>query len=116
MMAGGKSRTLSRWCAVAVTAFGLAFASTSASSQDAASFYRGKVIYFVVGASPGGGYDAYARLLAPHLEQETGATVVVVNRPGAGGTLALNQVYDTKADGLTIMTPMICKVPVANSA
>ena len=103
MMAREKSVTVSLLSAVAFTAYGLAYASTAALAQDAASFYRGKVISLVVGSSPGGGFDSYARLLAPHLEQETGTTVVVVNRPGAGGLLALNQVYNAKPDGLTIV-------------
>jgi tripartite-type tricarboxylate transporter receptor subunit TctC len=57
----------------------------------------------VVGYSAGGGYDAYARLLAPHLEARLGAQVVVENRPGGGGNLALNQVAAGSPDGLTIM-------------
>lgn len=72
-------------------------------ADDAAAFYRDKVIRFVVGYGPGGGYDSYARLLAPHLEAETGATVVVENRPGGGGLLALNQLVSGEPDGLTIM-------------
>jgi tripartite-type tricarboxylate transporter receptor subunit TctC len=79
------------------------FATATASAETAAEFYQGKVVKFVVGYSAGGGYDSYARLLAPHLEQRLGATVVVENRPGGGGNLALNQVAAGTPDGLTII-------------
>jgi tripartite-type tricarboxylate transporter receptor subunit TctC len=70
-------------------------------AEDAAAFYKGKTVHFIVGYSPGGGYDTYARLLAPHFEKATGTTVVVENKPGAGGITALNQMVRGKADGLT---------------
>ena len=72
-----------------------------AQAEDAATFYKGKTVHFIVGYSPGGGYDTYARLLAPHFEKATGSTVVVENRPGAGGITALNQVVRGTPDGLT---------------
>lgn len=62
-----------------------------------------ETIRFVVGYGAGGGYDTYARFLAPKLAAATGATVVVENRPGGGGTVAANQVYQAPADGRTIM-------------
>ena len=64
----------------------------------------------MVGYGAGGGYDAYARLLAPHLEKRLDARVVVENRPGGGGIVALNQVAAAKPDGLTIM---IISAPVS---
>ena len=70
-------------------------------AEDAAAFYKGKTVQFIVGYSPGGGYDTYARLLAPHFEKATGTTVVVENKPGAGGITALNQMVRGKPDGLT---------------
>ena len=59
--------------------------ATTARSQDAKSFYQGSTVKFVVGSAPGGGYDTFARLLAPHLSRALGATVVAVaevNRHG----------------------------------
>lgn len=72
-------------------------------SADVAAYYRGRTIKLVVGYGPGGGYDTLARVIAPYLEQQTGATVVVENRPGGGGLVALNQVFQGETDGLTIM-------------
>ena len=51
----------------------------------------------------GGGYDAYARFLAPHLERETGATVIVENWTGGGGLVALNRLSADRSEGLTLM-------------
>ena len=66
-------------------------------------FYRGKTVRLVVGYGPGGGYDIYARLIAPAIGRALSATVVVVNQPGAGGLTALDRVYRAEPDGLTIM-------------
>ena len=87
--------------AVVVTGF-VGFPSQSR-ADGAADFYRGRTLHLVVGSGAGGGYDSYARMLAPHLAAVLGAEVVVENRPGAGGLLALNQIYDSEPDGLTVM-------------
>ncbi|MFA9446478.1 Bug family tripartite tricarboxylate transporter substrate binding protein [Egicoccus sp. AB-alg6-2] len=62
----------------------------------------GETITFVVGVSPGGGYDSYARMIAPFLAEELGANVVVENQPGAGGLVSLNNLYAAEPDGTTI--------------
>jgi tripartite-type tricarboxylate transporter receptor subunit TctC len=68
----------------------------------AESCYEGETATFVVPFSPGGGYDVIARGLAPFLEEELGASAVVVeNQPGAGGLTAANTLYAAEPDGLT---------------
>lgn len=74
----------------------------SAFGEDPASFYKGKTLNFLVGLSPGGGYDLYARMVAPFLEKETGATVVVRNMTGGQEYVALRALYTAKPDGLNI--------------
>ena len=74
-----------------------------ASAETAAEFYAGKVVKLVVGYGPGGGYDSYARLLAPFLEKRLGATVVVENRPGGGGMVAIGQLAASQGDSLTLV-------------
>ena len=74
-----------------------------ATAQDAATFFKDKTVKIVVGYGPGGGYDAYARMLAPHLSKAMGAAVIVENHPGAGGLAALNRVYSAEPDGLQMM-------------
>lgn len=81
--------------------------------ESAANFYKGKRINFIVTFSPGGGFDALARVIAPYLEKNTGATVVVQNMPGANGVIALNHLYNiAKPDGLTICIIESCDLIV----
>jgi len=70
--------------------------------EEAAAFYKGKIITFIVPYKAGGGYDTNARLLAPYLEKYTGATVVIKNVEGGGGMLGVNELYLAPKDGLTI--------------
>lgn len=74
-----------------------------AQAQDPAAFYKGKTVHFIVGVGVGGGFDAYARMIAPYLGKELGATVIVENQLGAGGLVALNRLYVTQPDGLRLM-------------
>jgi tripartite-type tricarboxylate transporter receptor subunit TctC len=78
-------------------------AGLPAKAQDAASFYKGKTVHFIVGLGVGGGFDAYARMIAPYLSRELNATVIVENQPGAGGLLALNQISAAQPEGLRLM-------------
>lgn len=75
----------------------------SSHGQDAASFYKGKVITFIVPYTQGGGYDAYARMVAPLIEKKTGATVIVSNVEGGDTYVAQNKVYHGKPEGLTLL-------------
>lgn len=59
-------------------------------------------IHLLVGFPAGGGSDAIARLLAEKLQAELGRTVLVDNRPGAGGQIAAQQLKAARADGTTL--------------
>ena len=72
-------------------------------AQSPEDFYRGKTVTILVGSPPGGGYDAYARMIAPHLAKRLNATVIIENKPGGSGLLALNVLYTSRPDGLTTM-------------
>ncbi|HET9881462.1 MAG TPA: hypothetical protein VFS81_06875, partial [Candidatus Binatia bacterium] len=72
------------------------------------SYYKGKTVTIVVGVSPGGAYDVWARLIAPHLSKHIPGNpqVIVQNMPGAGSLVAANYVYNVaKPDGLTMVMP-----------
>jgi tripartite-type tricarboxylate transporter receptor subunit TctC len=56
-------------------------------AADAAS-YPSKPIRLIVGYSPGGGTDVISRVLAKYLGESFRQSVIVDNRPGAGGILA----------------------------
>jgi tripartite-type tricarboxylate transporter receptor subunit TctC len=60
-------------------------------------------IELVVPYPPGGSSDALARAVAPTLEKELGQTVLVVNKPGAGGVVAATVVSKARPDGHTII-------------
>jgi tripartite-type tricarboxylate transporter receptor subunit TctC len=66
-----------------------------AAAQGVADFYRGKQITFMVGSSPGGGYDAIARLVARHIVNHIPGNpgVVVQNTPGGGSLTMSNRIY-----------------------
>lgn len=78
-------------------------AGGAAAAEPEAAFFKDKIIRFVVGGGAGGGYDLYARMLAPHLEKKLGAKVLVENRPGAGMLIAMNHVWQAPPDGLTMI-------------
>ena len=68
-------------------------------------FFQGKTVRIIVGFTPGGGYDTYARLIARHLGKHLpgNPTVVVDNMPGAGSLISANHIYRVaKPDGLTM--------------
>jgi tripartite-type tricarboxylate transporter receptor subunit TctC len=75
----------------------------AALAQDAEkAIFKGKTVRIVVGSGTGGGYDVYARLIAPYLGDVLGANVVIENQPGAGGLVSLNRLYISPPDGLTM--------------
>lgn len=87
----------------------LALSAGAASAQDVASFYKGKTVEMVVGASAGGTYDAYARTLTRYLATHLpgNPTIVVKNLPGAGSLIAARQLYfQAPKDGSVIGTIM----------
>jgi tripartite-type tricarboxylate transporter receptor subunit TctC len=84
--------------AVLIGSFGYGIASAA----DAAKFYKGKVLEFIVPYSPGGGTDTYARMIAPFIGKYTGTTVVIRNMPGAATIYGNNFLYSAKPTGLRI--------------
>jgi tripartite-type tricarboxylate transporter receptor subunit TctC len=67
-----------------------------------AAAQNSKPIKLMVGFPPGGGTDAVARILAEKLKDELGTTVVVENKPGAGGQLAAQALKAAPADGTVL--------------
>ena len=74
-------------------------------AQSDKNFFAGKTITLLAGSSPGGGTDQTVRLIARHMERYIPGkpSVLVVNKPGAGGMIAVNELYNLrKPDGLTM--------------
>jgi tripartite-type tricarboxylate transporter receptor subunit TctC len=85
---------------LAILALCSALTVTPASAQGD---YPNKVIRMIVGFAAGGGNDIFARLIAQRLTERTGWTVIIENKPGAGGRLAADYAAKETSDGYTIL-------------
>jgi tripartite-type tricarboxylate transporter receptor subunit TctC len=89
-----------------------AVASGPAGAQGEAS-YPTKPIRVIVGFAAGGGNDLFARLVGQKLSENIGQPVVVENKAGAGGRIAVEYVKNQPADGYTIMVAASGQMAVA---
>ena len=69
-----------------VTAVAALAAQTAAKAEPVADFYRGKLISLYVGFPPGGGYDLYARVFAPHFSRHIPGNPSIVIKTMLGGS------------------------------
>jgi tripartite-type tricarboxylate transporter receptor subunit TctC len=91
---------------IALVLFTLLVRSPALHAQ--APSYEGKTIRIVVGFTPGGFYDRWARLLSRYWGKHIPGNpeIIVQNMPGAGSVVATNYVYSVaKPDGLTMGMP-----------
>ena len=87
----------------------VASAALPTGPAEAADFYEGKVLHFLVGIPPGGSYDLMPRFLAAHIGKYIPGNpkIVVENMPGAGSLLMMNYLYyKAPHDGTAIGFPM----------
>jgi tripartite-type tricarboxylate transporter receptor subunit TctC len=101
----GRVSMCAMWAVAAALAATLA--TQSARSAGVEDFYKGKTISLLIGYSVGGGYDAYARLLARHFGKHLpgNPNVVPQNMSGAGSLKAANYLYSVAPkDGSVIGT------------
>ena len=82
--------------AVAAAVAAALFAAPAALAQD-------RTMKIVVGFPPGGSVDVIARLLAEKLRMSLGQNVIVDNKPGAGGRVALGELKRAAPDGQTVV-------------
>src|SRR3954464_13680089 len=80
----------------------LAWQWAGVTSSYAASVYPERAIRLVVGFPAGGSSDAIARIVQPNVEKQLGQTMVIENRPGAGGPLAIGGRAKAPPDGYLI--------------
>src|SRR3982751_5809659 len=77
----------------------LANAVSSAHALD----YPKQIIKVVVPFAAAGVTDIVARVVFDRIGRTTGQTIVIDNRPGAGGSIAVDQVINSPADGYTLV-------------
>src|SRR6266571_9148565 len=83
--------------------FAAIFAFAFATGTLAQGGFPSKPITMVVGFEPGGGTDTVARIVAKTLAENLGQQVVVENRAGAGGNIAVDNVAKSTPDGYTLV-------------
>jgi tripartite-type tricarboxylate transporter receptor subunit TctC len=96
-----------------VSAVALAFPLLS-SAQDK-PWPQAKPITWLIGFAPGGSADVLTRAVARQLSEKIGQSIVVDNRPGASGAIALQAAVRAAPDGYTLITvpgPFLMNVPV----
>ena len=76
-------------------------------STSLAQDYPTKPINVTVGWSAGGGVDTFTRIVAKYAPEYLGTDLVVTNKEGSGGEVALNGLVRGKADGYTLAAAMI---------
>src|SRR5260370_5752457 len=85
--------------------------------------YRSKPVKIVVPYAPGGATDIVARILGEKLRQILGQSIIVENKPGANGIVAINEMVSSRPDGYTLMignvttnaiTPVLTPAKVPN--
>ena len=79
------------------------FITLNSISGQAQTGYPNKPIKLIVPFPPGGLIDNVARLITPALSTELGQTIVVENKPGAGGNLGAAEVAKATPDGYTLL-------------
>ena len=86
-----------------VRAMVLGMIASAAHAQTQAQKYPNRPLRAILGLAPGGGMDTITRALAQKLGDNLGQTVIVDNRPGAGGNIAMEMTAASAADGHNLL-------------
>ena len=107
-----RMRPCTRWLSVVLMA--IALGTTAGASWAQGEGYPTRPIKILVGFQPGGGSDVLARLISVKLGERLGQSVIIENRAGAGGTIALDIGLKSPPDGYTLM--MVSGSQLTNAA
>src|SRR6516225_2492946 len=90
---------------LALSLIALVLPLAGAHADPLADFYRGRNVTLIIGYSAGGGYDAYARVVARHLGRHIpgNPTVIAQNMPGAGSLRSANYLYNVAPKDGTVI-------------
>lgn len=86
-----------------LTGFAATLLLSSNAAAQTASTYPRKPIKIVVPFDAGGGADAQIRSMTTHLQKELGQPIVILNMPGAGGTIGTADGLRQRGDGYTLV-------------
>jgi tripartite-type tricarboxylate transporter receptor subunit TctC len=92
-----------------LAAAALALAGAAAAQSD----FPTRTITMLVGFAPGGATDTAARIIAKKMSENIGQSVIVENKPGAGGNIAHQFVANAAPDGYTILLGSVGPLSVA---
>jgi tripartite-type tricarboxylate transporter receptor subunit TctC len=84
-------------------------------AQEEAASYPSKPIRIIVGFAAGGGNDLVARIVGPKLAEIIGQPVIIENRPGAAGQLAVVYAQSQPADGYTMVVGATGQLAIATA-
>src|SRR5437660_3926160 len=96
-------RQFRAYCVPARVALGVLVLAALAGAGARGESYPNRPIRIIVGFAAGGGNDLFARLIGQKLGENIGQSVIVENKPGAGGRLAVDFVKNQPADGYAVM-------------
>jgi len=102
-----KAANLNRSCSLSALSAGVLCIALSVlpltGAAQSTDSYPSRPVKILVPYSPGGATDIIARIVAAKLTESLGQSMVVENRPGASGNLALEAVAKSPADGYTLL-------------
>jgi len=91
---------MKRFSAIVLSSVLLAFGAQGASAADK---YPDRTVKILVPYAPGGATDITARIIGDQMQRLTGQPFVIINKPGAFGLLAIDEMVKSAADGYTLM-------------
>ena len=100
---GGMSRETGMTYAYTMLAALAAYATSSCAQQTRPGSYPDKPVRLIVGTAPSGGLDVTARIVAHKLGERWNSSIVVENRSGASGGIAMELVANANPDGYTML-------------
>jgi tripartite-type tricarboxylate transporter receptor subunit TctC len=98
---------------VGFTALAVMCVHAAGAQGDGGANFPNRPIRMIVGFAAGGGNDLFARLVGQKLSENIGQPVVIENKPGAGGRIAVEYVKSQPADGYTVMVAASGQMAIA---
>jgi tripartite-type tricarboxylate transporter receptor subunit TctC len=91
----------------------MALVLAGACEARAQDTYPNRVIRFIVGFAAGGGNDIFARLVVNKFQENTGASAIIENKPGAGGRISSEYASHQPPDGYTVLVGATGQMSIA---